>query len=380
MHVLFLDQFSQLWGAQKCLLDLLPEIESRGWHASAALPGDGPLVGLLRARGVRVHSIPCGPYRSGSKGIADVFRFSIDLRGQANVLGSLNFDLLYVNGPRLLPGAALAYGNRAPVLFHAHSRVPAGPESWLAEWSIRKMNATVIACARAVAPHIPGDQVRLIANGTPDMGCASHSLTAVRQAAANGWRIGMIGAIRPEKGQVEFLRAAAILAREFKDARFVLCGAPDAPQDDYFRTVEKYADFLPVDLLGWRDDIAAVLAELDLLVILSKAEGMPRVILEAFSAGVPVVAFPVGGIPEVIVDGETGFLVRENTPSALAALIREIVRDGPGPLSRVAANARREWERKYTLEIYRKNITGLMDALVSDRPAVRGTESQQLRR
>jgi glycosyltransferase involved in cell wall biosynthesis len=372
MNVLFLDQFSELGGAQKCLLDLLPEIEERGWRASVALPGDGPLVKLLRARNIQVHSIHCGPYRSGRKGIADMLRFTRDLRRQVTVLSPLNFDLLYVNGPRLLAGAALAYGDRAPVLFHAHSRIPEGPQSWLARWSIRRMNATVIACARAVAPNVRADKLQVIANGTPAMDFREHS--------SSQWRIGMIGGIRPEKGQVEFLRAAAILAQEFKDARFILCGSAGSPQGNYFRMVENYAGSLPVDLLGWRQDVAAVMAELDLLVIASKTEGMPRVMLEAFSAGVPVVAFPVGGIPEVIIDGQTGFLVHEQTPQALAGCIREIIKRGRGPLLKVAATARREWERKYTVQTYRKNITALMESLVSDRPATREIESQQSRR
>jgi glycosyltransferase involved in cell wall biosynthesis len=372
MDVLFLDQFSELGGAQKCLLDLLPWIEERGWRASVALPGDGPLVKLLRARNISVHTIPCGPYRSGSKSIEDMLRFGRDVKGQVRALSPLKFDLLYVNGPRLLAGATIAYADRAPVLFHAHSQIPAGPESWLAGWSIQRMNATVIACAQAVAPNVRNDKLRVIPNGTPDLGFA--------ERRSDGWRIGMIGTISPEKGQVEFLRAAAILAQEFKEARFVICGSPISAQSNYFRMVQKYADFLPVDFLGWRDDIGTVLAELDVLVIASKAEGMPRVMLEAFSAGVPVVAFPVGGIPEVITDGDTGFLVPERTPEALAARIRGIINRGRGPLSKVARNARRLWERDYTVEVYRKNVTAVMESLVSGRPRVSETESLQARR
>jgi len=300
-----------------------------------------------------------------------MLRFRRDVLQQVSVLRSLKFDLLYVNGPRLLAGAAMAFGSERPVLFHAHSRVPAGPESWLAGWSIQKMNATVVACAKAVAPNVRGDKSRIIANGTSDM---------VRERRSAGWRIGMIGSISPEKGQGEFLQAAGSLGEEFKDVRFVLCGAPALPQSNYFRMVEKYADSLPVDLLGWRDDIGKVLAELDLLVIASKAEGMPRVMLEAFSAGVPVVAFSVGGIPEVIVDGETGFLVHERTSGALAERIREIILLGQGPLRRVADQARREWERKYTVEIYRENVTAVMESLVSDRPAAHETELPRLHR
>jgi glycosyltransferase involved in cell wall biosynthesis len=372
MKVLFLDQFSELGGAQRCLLDLLPAIEERGWRASAALPGDGPLVERLRELHVSVHKIPCGPYRSGNKGIADMARFLGDLRSQVSALRLLNVDLVYVNGPRLLAAAAMAFGGRAPVLFHAHSHVPPGPAAWLAGWSIRRMDATVVACAKAVAPDVPGDRLRVIANGTPDLGLHERNIA--------GWRIGMIGRIGPEKGQVAFLRAAALLARGLPGARFIVCGAPIFPAAKYFDTLRKLADGLPVDFLGWRDDVGPVLADLDLLVIASKTEGMPRVLLEAFSAGVPVVSFPVGGIPEAITDGETGFLVREMTPEALAARIREIIARGRTPLKTVAANARREWERFYRVEDYRKKVTELMERLVSDWRAGHETELLQTRR
>jgi len=369
VDVLFLDQFSELGGAQKCLLDLLPEIHARGWRASAALPGNGPLVKLLQAEGVHVHSIPSGPYRSGSKSIADIAQFMHDVRQQVNILRPLKFDLLYVNGPRMLAGAAKAYGNRAAVLFHAHSRIPAGVQNWVANRSLRQLNATVAACAKAIAP---GVSSHVIANGTPDMGFKERNF--------NQWRIGMIGTIRPEKGQLEFLRAAATLATKFENVRFTICGAPADPGGDYDRAVQKYCDALPVDLLGWRTDVASVLSGLDLLVITSKSEGMPRVMLEAFSAGVPVVAFPVGGIPEVVRDGETGFLVHRKTPEALAACLGGIIRRGGEPIRNIAANARREWEKKYTVDIYRKNITALMESLVSGRPPAREIEPQRSHR
>jgi len=366
MKVLFLDQFSELWGAQRCLVDLLPALKERGWSAAAALPGDGPLVTILHEHNVTVEKISCGPYRPGAKSVTDIFRFGRDLRDQVRVLRPLQADLVYVNGPRLLPAAALAFGDRVPILFHAHSRIPNGPSRWLAQWSLRQTDATVLACCRAVAPEIPSDKLQVIANGVADAG--------FRERAFVTWRIGMIGRMSAEKGPAAFLAAARTLNGEFPDARFVLCGEPILPE------LRKQAEGLPVEFLGWRDDIGPVLADLDLLVIASKTEGMPRVMLEAFCAGVPVVAYPVGGIPEVITNGETGFLAPERTASALAARIREIMLLGQGALRRVAAKARREWARCYTVEIYRKRVTNLMERLVSDWQAERGTKSPQPRR
>jgi len=370
MNILFLDQYSELGGAQRCLLDLLPEIRERGWSAAAALPGDGPLVALLREQHVPVQKIPCGPYQSGTKSLADTVKFLRDSRSQVYCLRPQTFDLVYVNGPRLLPAAAIAFGGRMPVLFHTHSRIPPGPQAWLARWSIRRGDAAVVACARAIAPGVSRD-LTVIANGTADLG--------FRQNNFERRRIGIIGRIAPEKGQVEFLQAAAIVAREFPDAQFVICGASIFPAGSYYDKVRELAVGLPVQLLGWRDDVGSVLAELDLLAIPSASEGMPRVLLEAFSAGVPVVAFPVGGIPEVIADGDTGFLVAQQTPEALATRIREIFQAGAGSLRTIAGNARRKWERLYRVETYRKNISQLMERLLSDWRAARGTAPRQPR-
>lgn len=371
MRILFLDQYSEMGGAQKGLLDLLPAIEERGWIAHAAIPGQGPLVEHLRSKNVGVVEIPCGPYQSGAKSAADALRFSLDVPRQMQIIGEMmerdRFDLVYVNGPRLLVAAAMAVRRRAPVLFHAHSHIPEGSQMRLARWSLRRMNAAVVACSKSVAPSSYAGKVSVIPNGCGDLG--------YRERRFDTWRIGVIGRISPEKGQLEFLEAAAMLAREFPAARFVICGAPLFAVQDYFECVQSEAQGLPVEFLGWREDIDSVFGDLDLLAVPSLQEGMGRVLVEAFSAGVPVVAFPVGGIPEVVTDRETGFLAAEVTPEALASRIREIMATDPEALRNIAANARRAWERLYTLDAYRKKVTDLMQQVVSDRQAAAGTSA-----
>jgi glycosyltransferase involved in cell wall biosynthesis len=117
---------------------------------------------------------------------------------------------------------------------------------------------------------------------------------------------------------------------------------------------------LNVELLGWREDIASIFSQLDLLVVPSKEEAMGRVLVEAFAAGVPVVASAVGGIPEVVADGETGFLVRDMTSDALASRIRELLNGDAEALPRISRNARRAWEERYTVAAFQQRITDLM--------------------
>lgn len=368
MNVLFLDQYSVLGGAQQCLLDLLPGIEERGWSARAAVPPGGPLVEILRGRGMRVDEIRCGPYGNGHKSGADVVQFAADVPRQRAAISELirgsRTDLVYVNGPRLLVAAALATRGRVPMLFHAHHRIAQGSARYVEGMALRRAVAMIAACCDAVARPlrelVPDERVHVIPNGTADLGFAERK-------AGNQRRIGVIGRIAPEKGQAAFLEAAARLLQRGVDARFVICGAPLFGDGNYYNEVLRLAAGLPVEFLDWQDDVGAVMRNLDLLVIPSKQEGMPRVLLEAFCVGVPVVAFAVGGIPEVIENRVTGFLADD-----LATTLEEVLKADSQVLQGIALDARREWERRYTVGTYRERITNLMEQAVR-RPGLETT-------
>ena len=148
MNLLFLDQFSQLGGAQQCLLDLLPAVE----RAVVAMPDDGPMFARVRTLGFETAHIHCGPYASGGKTASDMARFVFETPRLARQIRRLarGADIVYINGPRLLPAAALS-GIRKPVVFHSHSYLPPGPLRRLCGLALRRLRAQVIASCRYVA-------------------------------------------------------------------------------------------------------------------------------------------------------------------------------------------------------------------------------------
>ena len=110
---------------------------------------------------------------------------------------------------------------------------------------------------------------------------------------------------------------------------------------------------LPVEFAGWVDDVYACMAQLDLLLVPSAGhEATTRVILEAFAAGVPVIAFPSGGIPEVVEDGVTGLLA--NTSEEMAQRAIELLTGDARRLISMAQAARQSWSRRFTLERYHR--------------------------
>ncbi|MBI2684887.1 MAG: glycosyltransferase family 4 protein [Acidobacteria bacterium] len=345
MNILFVDQFGDLGGAQLCLLELIPETLRRGWKPFAVVPGQGLLAERLEALGVVVTRF-AGSRTGGAPGhLIESARLASLLR---ELCSPERFQLLYVNGPRVLPAVALRPPG-FPVLFHAHS-VPNGLARKAVRWAVKRSNARTVAVSQFTANELfPGRQSAVVANGVGDL-----RLPRTENGVP---RIGIIGRIAPEKGQLAFVEAARLLPQY----RYVVCGAPWVSQDGYAERVKRGAAGLPVTFLGWREDIGAVLAGLDLLVVPSIGpEAFGRTVIEAFSAMVPVVAFPSGGIAEIIDDGRNGYLVDPQTPEALARRIDEVLADAAGR-QRVADNARADWQTRYTLDRY---VAGIMEQIV----------------
>ncbi len=355
MNVLFTDQYGELGGAQRCLLDLLPAVLERGWRAYAAVP-DGALANRLAESGAVVETIDPGDYRPMRKSAADMWRFARSAprlgRQLAGMVTRHRIDLLYVNGPRLLPAACLA-GDEVPKLFHAHNYLPQGASRQVALAALRWTRMPAMAVSRYVANFLTGavaaEKLEIVPNGVED---------ARRERVKNQVpRVGIIGRIAPEKGHLDFIDAARLLPREWE---FVVWGAAMLADPGYEAEVRRRAQGLPITFAGWIDPVADALASLDLLVLPSgRNEALPRVILEAFSAGTPVVAYRSGGIPELIRDGENGYLVEPGRVDMLAARIRVALEDRAGRQS-VVDRARRLWEQKYTIERYRETVTQVM--------------------
>lgn len=368
MNILFLDQFSKVGGGQRSLLDLLPAISERGWRGRVALPSLDSFAERVRAMDVPVDTIRCGSYAQGHKGLGDTIRFIGEmplLARRVNALAARNaIDAFYVNGPRLLPAAALVAKARAlPLVFHSHHRLMQQSVLRLVQGMLRWSDARVIACCRfaadALRPHLHEGQCTVLYNGVPQQPWVQR-----RFGLASEVRIGVVGRVEVEKGQMAFVRAAQILAKEFPASRFVVTGAPLFSGPEYFEKVRAASRGISCEFTGWQEDIGRTLAGLDLLVVPSTdIDSTPRIILEAFSSGLPVIAFPAGGIPEIVTDGWTGFLAAGVTAEALAKRIRSVLLMAPVEILDVTRRAREAWNRGFTLQRFRADVINVIESL-----------------
>jgi sugar transferase (PEP-CTERM/EpsH1 system associated) len=190
--------------------------------------------------------------------------------------------------------------------------------------------------AREVAvaiERVPAHKVVTILNGvdTDEYRPRGHvdAARARLGVASGGFHVGCVARLSPEKDHATLLAAFAALLRDRPDAHLTLVG--DGTERDRLEGLARELGLASaVTFAGMRDDVAEVLDAFDVFALSSLTEGISLTLVEAASAGLPIVATDVGGNAEIVADGDTGLLVRPADPSALA-----------GALARIAATERR---------------------------------------
>ena len=220
---------------------------------------------------------------------------------------------------------------------------------WVGQ-SLRRAAAVVAlwesAAAELVRRHrLPQARVHVVPNGVP--GARFLAVTPAERGPARrafgldegAPVVAYVGALSAEKEVGAAVRAVGALG----DAQLVIAG--DGPEAARLRRAAEQAAPGRVRFIGAVDDVVPVLAAADVLVLPSRTEGIPAVLIEAGLAGVPAVATAVGGVPEVILHGETGALVEPGDDDGLARAIALVL----GQATRLGAAARLRCRERFEL-------------------------------
>jgi glycosyltransferase involved in cell wall biosynthesis len=176
----------------------------------------------------------------------------------------------------------------------------------------------------SVRAGVPRDRITVIPDGVvipeklPTAAARLHLRTSWR-CENNNFTVGVLGASTAEKGRDLALAAFALLDEKLPEARLVIAGDDAATRDGATKDASPESS-RTIDL-GRIEDLAKFFPGLDLFLIPSKAEGLGSAALWAMSYGLPVVATRVGGLPEVVAENETGWLVAPGSPQAIADTI-----------------------------------------------------------
>jgi glycosyltransferase involved in cell wall biosynthesis len=214
--------------------------------------------------------------------------------------------------------------------------------------AVRRADCIVVVShdmARAVVSQgIPSAKVQMV-----------HNACLVRlEGNAPAWSaeappiVGVIGRLSPEKGMDLALRVHRIVAQRLPNARLLIVGE-GSQRVELGRYAKRLGIGPSVCWLEYQEELAEVYRRLAVLLIPSRSEGLPNVALEAMGHGVPVVATAVGGLPEVVTDGESGFLAPPEDVEVLAQKVLCILEDPP-LRRRLGHRALQEMATRFSLE------------------------------
>jgi glycosyltransferase involved in cell wall biosynthesis len=271
-----------------------------------------------------------------------------------------------------------------PTVVHTyHGHVLHGYYSPLKTWLLRRMEqalARLTDCIVAVSEQVkrdlvtygvaPPEKVTVIPLGfelEPFLSCETHRGELHREFGLSGDTrlVGIVGRIFSIKNHRLFLDAAAQVAAREAAARFVIVG------DGVLRPeMERHARALGIAdrviFTGWRRDLPRIYADLDVLVVSSDNEGTPVSAIEAMASGCPVVATRVGGLPDLIAEGETGYLVPPRDPEALADAILRLLQN-PDAAARMGQTARAVAQERFTLRRLLADTENLYQQLLAQK-------------
>jgi glycosyltransferase involved in cell wall biosynthesis len=326
-------------GAERHVVCLAAALKRRGHDVTIACSRAGPLSADLDASGIGVRILSDRLIKR---------RVSISYtRLLTELVGGSRFDIVHAHMHASAAAAAVACArNGVPLVITEHSEASwRDDRAWRTSRSAYRRAAHVIAVSESIArrltavDRVAAKRTTAIPNAIPRVDHQSREPDPLgRRLAPGDLIIGTVARLVPEKGVSWLVRAAPLILREQPRTRFVIVG--DGPlRVELIALADTLGISARVRFLGARVDGPQLIAELDVLAVPSLSnEGTPLVMLEALSAGIPVVASAVGGIPEQVRGFDRTTLV---PPGDMAALTRALV-DMSRTVRRRAASSGRE--------------------------------------
>ncbi len=314
LKVLYVIHDSRRGGVQSVMLRVIAALDRNRVEPTALFPFDGPCADELRRQGVKVIA-------DGVQ-IPVLWRFKRFTMIPRLLKLAQHSDIVHLNSIKLALTSLSLSMSDARTVYHLHE-LPGRIGPLLRTALIRADCAAF--CSQTCSEHFSGVAARrkvVLVNAVP------LPKAVARGSAAEVPKIVMLGSINHGKGQDLLLDAFPLLKREVELHFYGNVGL--SARGYAGKLKERVTDTGLAGKVFFHpptDDVAGLLAATDVLVHTSRRESFGMVLVEAMAAGIPVVANDLGGMREVVVDGETGFLVQQGDASALAARIDALIAD-----------------------------------------------------
>jgi glycosyltransferase involved in cell wall biosynthesis len=358
-RLLFVCTTLAVGGFERHIGQLVPGLRDRGFApAAVTLRNEGAIFDNLRGMGI--------PTR-----FADI-RSRLDLSGlrravfdsdHPDVVISQSIDAHVVAAiiGRRAGAPHVALEHAAPELLRHSRRRHVLAYRWVAPRVQRAVALSKSQIPELLRLRYGEGTIRVIPNGIPELRPvrAPSEVRAELGIAQDDFLVSLVAMLRPEKRAELFVQAVIAANRAEPSVRGVVVGGGE--EFDRIRACAAASSGI-VRVLGERSDIADLISASDAVGLSSVAECLPLAVLEAMALARPVVATDVGGLRDLVVDGESGLLVPPNDPGALAAAMIQLAKD-PDLALAMGSAARLRYERSYTVDAMIDAYADLFDEL-----------------
>jgi glycosyltransferase involved in cell wall biosynthesis len=372
--ILLVHNSADIYGASRSLLRLAQRLDRSQFQPLVLLPEDGPLAKLLTESEIETLLFPnlrviTRPVLRSARLAPWMLGFLPSALSLASILRKKNISLVHTNTGVICNSAMAARLVGIPHIWHIRD--------WFQEFGplwkpysryILALSRKVLCVSRAIASQFPpSEKIEILNNGVdlsefpPITTDERHTSRRAHGFTSDDLVVGAVGRIKfHRKGQEALLQTAAQLQAEGKKIKVLLTGGPAPGAEDHFPRMQQLAADLGIaenvvftgELANPRPSYAAM----DIFVLPSaQPEPFGGVVMEAMSLGLPVIGTNIGGTPDQIAEGETGFLIPPSDPKALAQALARLI-ENPRRREFMAQAARTRIETRFPISETIQNI------------------------
>lgn len=372
--IVYVNHSAGLGGADLSLLSIVMHVAGNPENdVLVVLPGDGPLKGILKEKGIEVVERSIQSWRfwttSASEWMKAVVSFPlvvINFFRWVSFFNKLSPDLVHFNLNRIIEPALAARVVGVPSIMHFRD-IPARIRpsfvygNTIFYWLLNKCTVWIAnsdATYEAIVAKRKGE-ITIVPNGID----FNEYIGLKQNRNKDTIVLAMIGTLTEWKNQKDFIE----LAERLRNVNVRCWIVGEGPTREMLATLirQKRLEDL-VEMKGFVSDMPSLLANVDIVVHTMAGESFGRVFVEAAAAALPVVAYRSGGASEIIVDGQSGFLVDDFDVDILEACVLKLV-DDKNLRVEMGANGKRIVEQKFSIEETLKRLTEVYTTLLKER-------------
>lgn len=312
--ILFVEHIGTIiGGGQFSVLSLLKTLREKEYMLYVTVPKKGDYYDMLKDNGFTPLIADVNRFKE-----RDIIRLPEAVKQMRKLIIDVKADIVHANSARAALVSGLAcVGNDIPMIWHL--RVP-GREP-LYDFLLTILSKRIIAISNFVATRIKSfrKKVIVIHNGVePATKLKEEETISVKKELGIGEApiIGTVCQLIPSKGLESFIKAGAAVIKNFPKAHFLIVGGEVADTIGYEKKLKQLSEQLNIAdrviFTGFKRDVYTYYKLMDVFAFFSEREAFGRAVAEAMMAGIPVVSTNVGGIPEIVEDGISGYLVDHN--------------------------------------------------------------------